>query len=103
MQDQTARRLLEDILAICQPRQVILFAEKRTMSTNELKSVSLCIVIPEGDARAARTRLHLAISADFPVTLSVYTADEWQSLLEDEASYAAWIARKGQVLYGPET
>ncbi|WP_297283188.1 hypothetical protein [uncultured Agathobaculum sp.] len=93
-----------DILRVCQPRRIILFAEKRTMATGKLKAFSLCVIAPNGsDCRHLRTQLHLALSADVPVNLSVYTADEWDDLLEDETSYAAWIARKGQVIYEQET
>ena len=93
-----------DILRVCQPRRIILFAEKRTMATGKLKAFSLCVIAPNGsDCRHLRTQLHLALSADVPVNLSVYTADEWDDLLEDETSYAAWIARKGQVTYEQET
>lgn len=93
-----------DILRVCQPRRIILFAEKRTMATGKLKSFSLCVIVPDGsDCRHLRTQLHLALSADVPVNLSVYTANEWDDLLEEETSYAAWIARKGQVIYEQET
>ena len=93
-----------DILRVCQPRRIILFAEKRTMATGKLKSFSLCVIVPNGsDCRHLRTQLHLALSADVPINLSVYTADEWDELLEEETSYAAWIARKGQVIYEQET
>ena len=55
------------------------------------------------DCRKLRPRLHLAISADVPVNLSVYTAEEWEDLCADGTSYAAWIARKGQVIYESTT
>ena len=98
------RQTTQDILRVCQPQRIILFAEKRTMATGKLKAFSLCVIVPDGtDCRALRTRLHLALSADVPVNLSVYTAEEWEDLLTDETSYAAWIARKGQVVYDPET
>lgn len=101
---EAIRQTTQDILRVCQPQRIILFAEKRTMSTGKLKAFSLCIIVPDGsDCRHLRTQLHLALSADVPVNLNVYTADEWDDLLEDEASYAAWIARKGQVIYEPET
>lgn len=94
----------QDILRVCQPRRIILFAEKRTMATGKLKAFSLCVIVPDGsDCRHLRTQLHLALSADVPVNLSVYTAEEWDDLLQEETSYAAWIARKGQVLYEQET
>lgn len=101
---EAIRQTTQDILRVCQPQRIILFAEKRTMSTGKLKAFSLCIIVPDGsDCRHLRTQLHLALSADVPVNLNVYTADEWDDLLEDESSYAAWIARKGQVIYEPET
>lgn len=101
---EAIRQTTQDILRVCQPQRIILFAEKRTMSTGKLKAFSLCIIVPDGsDCRHLRTQLHLALSANVPVNLNVYTADEWDDLLEDETSYAAWIARKGQVIYEPET
>lgn len=101
---EAIRQAAQDILRICQPHKIILFAEKRTMATGKLKAFSLCVVVPDGtDCRHLRTRLHLALSANVPVNLSLYTAEEWDDLLEDETSYAAWIARKGQVIYEPKT
>lgn len=101
---ESVRQAVRDILSVCQPQKIILFAEKRTMSTGKLKSFSLCVVVPDGaDCRLLRTRLHLALSADVPVNLSVYTTEEWDDLTADDTSYAAWIARKGQVVYGTET
>ena len=98
------RQAVKDILGACHPLEIILYAEKRTMSTGKLKAFSLCVVVPEGtDCRQLRTRLHLALSADVPVNLSVYTNEEWDDLIADETSYAAWIARKGQVVYGTAT
>lgn len=101
---ESVRQAIRDILGVCLPQEIILFAEKRTMSTGKLKAFSLCVVVPDGtDCRQLRTRLHLALSADVPVNLSVYTTEEWDDLTADNTSYAAWIARKGQVVYGPET
>lgn len=98
------RQSVQDILTACQPKEIILYAEKRTMSTGKLKAFSLCVIVPEGtDCRRLRPKLHLALSADVPVSLSVYTTDEWEDLTADQTSYAAWIARKGQVVYGPAT
>lgn len=93
---------VSDILRACQPSRIIEFSEKRTMSTGKLKSFSLCVIVPEGDCRALRTRLHLALSVDLAVSLCVYTNEQWQTLLDDPSSYAAWIARKGQVVYEPQ-
>ena len=98
------RQSVQDILTACQPKEIILYAEKRTMSTGKLKAFSLCVIVPEGtDCRRLRPTLHLALSGGVPASLSVYTTDEWEDLTADQTSYAAWIARKGQVVYGPAT
>ncbi len=101
---ELVKQSVQDILGVCQPKKIILYAEKRTMATGKLKALSLCVITPDGaDCHRLRTNLHLAISADVPVSLNVYTESEWDSLCEDHTSYAAWIARKGQVVYEPET
>lgn len=93
-----------DILRICQPKRIILYAEKRTMATGKLKALSLCVIVADDvNCRSLRTQLHLAISADVPINLSVYTGEEWEDLCDDSTSYAAWIARKGQVVYESKT
>ncbi len=84
----------------CVPKQIILYGEKRTLATDQLKAASLCIVVPNGtDKHSLQQKLYLSIVADVPVDLTLYTAEEWDMLLADATSYAAWIARKGRVLY----
>ncbi len=96
--------IVKDILTVCVPQRVILYAEKRTMATGKLKSLSLCVIVPDGeDCRALRTRLYLAIAIDVPVNLNVYQVGEWEELNVYPGSYASWIARKGQVVYEPQT
>ena len=60
--------------------------------------------VPESaNCRTLRTHLHLAITVSVPVSLSVYTTEEWAELCTDSTSYAAWIARKGKVIYDQAT
>ena len=82
---QAIEQAVCDILGACQPVKIILYAEKRTMATDKLRTL--------------RTHLHLAITVSVPVSLSVYTTEEWAELCTDSTSYAAWIARKGRVIY----
>lgn len=97
---QAIEQAVRDILGACQPIKIILYAEKRTMATDKLKAFSLCVIVPENaDCRTLRTHLHLAITVPVPVSLSVYTTEEWAELCTDSTSYAAWIARKGKVIY----
>ena len=58
------------------------------------------MIVPDGtDKHALQHALYLAIVADVPVNLTLYTVQEWDALTQDEDSYAAWIRRKGRVLY----
>ncbi len=93
-----------DILTVCDPARVILYAEKRTMATGKLKSLSLCVVVPDGaDCRELRTKLYLAIVMEVPISLNVYTVGEWDELSRYPGSYAAWISQKGQIIYESQT
>ncbi len=88
----------------CTPQQIILYGEKRTLATDKLKAASLCIIVPDGtDKHSLQQKLYLSILADVPINLTLYTVAEWQALLTDATSYAAWIARKGRVLYEQRT
>ena len=97
---QAIEQAVCDILGACQPGKIILYAEKRTMATDKLKAFSLCVIVPESaNCRTLRTHLYLAITVSVPVSLSVYTTEEWAELCTDSNSYAEWIARKGKVIY----
>ena len=75
---QAIEQAVCDILGACQPVKIILYAEKRTMATDKLKAFSLCVIVPESaNCRTLRTHLHLAITVSVPVSLSVYTTEEW--------------------------
>ena len=65
-----------------------------------LKTASLCIVVPDCDKKELLRRRYLELPLDFQVNINLYTHDEWEELVDDPDSYAAWIAEKGTVLYG---
>ncbi|MCI8856724.1 MAG: hypothetical protein HFH26_09310 [Clostridiaceae bacterium] len=97
-------KALSQILHECTPERVILFAEKRTLTNDKLKSLSFCIVVPScEDKSALMQRLYLAIDSNVSINLTLYTHDEWTVLLEDPSSYAAWIGRRGRIIYEPTT
>lgn len=92
--------IVTTIRQLCTPLCIILYGEKRTLSTDKLKAASLCIVIPDDtDKHALQHTLYLSIIADIPINLTLYTIQEWNTLTQDETSYAAWIRRKGRLLY----
>ena len=95
---------LHAILRECAPERVILYAEKRTLTTDEIKSFSFCVIVPQCDDRnGLMQRLYLAIESDVPVNLTLYTHDEWAELQPDPSSYASWIGRRGRVIYESST
>lgn len=92
--------VLGEIRAVCDPDRVILYGEKRTLSTDKLKAASFCLILPDGaDKPGLLRRLYLAVASDIPIQLTLYTETEWQELTAEATSYAAWISRKGRVLY----
>lgn len=98
---EQAREALLRAVAACQPLQVILHGEKRSISSGKLKSASLAIIVPDGCDKEKQLReLYLNAPLDFPVIINLYTQTEWAALTDDPCSYASWIARKGTVLYG---
>ena len=97
------QEVIREIVRICAPLRVLLYSEKRTLSTDKLKAASFCVVIPNGSDRDAMLRaLYLSIDLEIPLTFTLYTADEWEELNDDPASYAAWIGRKGRAVYDAE-
>lgn len=102
MLSKLADAILQDILRHCAPEQVILYGEKRTLATSEVKSLDFCIILPAADKPALLRKLYLAIESPIPFNLLLYTCEEWAELTADFSSYAAAIQKKGTVLYGKE-
>ena len=94
------QEITQKIVQLCTPIHVFLYNEKRTLSTDKLKAASFCVIVPdETDRDTLQRSLYLSIDAEIPLTFTLYTATEWTELNGDPASYAAWIGRKGRVLY----
>ena len=97
------QEIIQEIVRVCAPQRVLLYNEKRTLSTDKLKAASFCVVIPDGADRDALLRaLYLSVGTEIPLNFTLYTASEWRELNEDSASYAAWIGRKGRAVYDAE-
>lgn len=99
--DTQIQSILSGILAHCCPKTVILYGEKRSISTNTLKSLDFCVIIPDADAdkNALLRTLYLTVDETIPFNVLVYTCDEWDELTQDFSSYASAICKKGTVLY----
>lgn len=93
-------QMIAKICQLCAPRAIILYGEKRTLSTDQCKAASVCIIVPDDtDKHCLQQKLYLSIVADVPINFTLYTEQEWAELTQDDTSYAAWIRRKGRVLY----
>ena len=99
MISKLTQTILREILQHCTPEKVILYGEKRTLATSEIKSLDFCIILPLADKPALLRELYLAIESPVPFNLLLYTCDEWAQLTQDFSSYAAAIQKKGTVLY----
>ena len=104
MNESHIQQAVADILAACQPLRILQFAEKTHHVHRQAQGVQPV------RHRAGRHGLPRAAHAAASGAVGRRTgqperlhAEEWEDLLTDETSYAAWIARKGQVVYDPET
>lgn len=98
MLEQT-QKILQGILQYCHPRKVLVYGEKYLLSSKQLKSIDICIVLAQADKPALLHKLYLNIASDIPFQLLLYTQEEWDKLTQDSASYASVIAGRGRVLY----
>lgn len=92
-------RIREEITAICRPEKIILFGEKKVVSTGKTGEAKFCIVADATDKEALEKKLYLEIESDISFDIIVYTPAEWENLLEDPQSYASRIREKGTVLW----
>ena len=101
MKSSLLAALRDDIVRLCTPEKIYVFHQKNSPS-GELTAVNLCVILPEGDARAAEGRLYGELESELPFDLLVYTAEEWRQLLNTELSFARHIRETGRVLYAAD-
>ncbi len=97
--DREIEAILEGILTHCAPKSVILYGEKRSLSSGCIKALDFCVILPEVDKPALLHELYLSIDAEVPFNVLLYTCEEWEELTRDFSSYASAICKKGTVLY----
>lgn len=90
--------LRDEIVRLLTPERIILFNRKQN-EQGGLTAVKLCVIIPSGDAREAERRLYMALDAEMPFDILVYTREEWERLLATPLSFAGRIRQTGSVLY----
>ena len=94
----TLSQLTADIVQLLSPEKIIVFSQKQS-ADGRLTSVKLCIIITDGDPKAAEHRLYMELENDLPFDVLVYTLAEWRHLLEIPYSFAGRIQKTGRVIY----
>ena len=92
-------RIRDRIIALCSPEKIILFGEKKVLSTGETGEVKICLVADTVNKEVLEKRLYLGIDSEVSFDILVYTPEEWKNLLEDPQSYASRILEKGTVIW----
>jgi len=94
---------LNQILSLCDPLFIMLFGEKKNVSSPALKSADFLIVIENGDKTSLMRRIYLNVDSEIPFNLLIHTKAEWDELVLDPYSFASQIQKKGVVMYERQT
>ena len=97
--DEPLEIILTQILSLCDPEFVILFNQKRHVSTDVIKSADFLLVIDEGDKATLMRKIYLYVDSEIPFNLLIHTRDEWDELTADPFSFAYQTKEKGVVVY----
>ena len=93
-------RLVKAIRELACPSGILLYGAKQDLAeTDGLKEINLCLIVEE-DPSGVEQKLYRSLESDLAFNLLVYERKAWQTLVTDDTSYAAGIARKGILLYG---
>lgn len=92
-------RIRDEIISHSHPEKIILYGEKKMVSSGKTGEAKFCLVVDTADKEAFEKKLYLEIDSEVSFDLIVYTPDEWERLREDPQSYASRILEKGTILY----
>jgi hypothetical protein len=91
-----AKRIAEK----CSPHKIILISYK-TNNYSELTSFKLALIVDDSTESMPELEcsLYMDIDSDIPFDLVFYTVSEWNSLKDNEGTFAWKINNTGAVLY----
>ncbi len=95
---QEISAITNEIVSICDPLKIYLFAQKKTL-LGDIKSMDFCIVCRSPDKKALSTKIFLDIDSEIPFSIVIYSDDEWDAFHTDEHSFASRILEKGKLIY----
>ena len=90
----------EQIVSRYFPSKIVLFGSQAKGTATKKSDIDLCIVKDTYDKRGLLADMSLTIESTKPFDLLLYTETEWNSCINDSASFAYLINKKGTVIYG---
>ncbi len=96
-----------EILLICETvkkmadiEKIIVFGIKRSEKTNIITDLDICVVANiNGDRKSWLKKAYLETDSEIPFDIFLYSPEEWNRLIQDSASFASRILRKGYLMY----
>jgi len=88
-----------EICALCDPSRIILFGQKTQYGSDEIRDISLCVIVDTYDKEQLENTIYLNVDHNVSFNLLLYTPEEWARLTQDNMSYAHKIAKKGTMVY----
>jgi hypothetical protein len=88
-----------EICALCDPSRIILFGQKTHHGSDEIRDISLCVIVDTDDKEYLEGIIYMNVDHDVSFNLLIYTPEEWVRLTQDNLSYAHKIAEKGTMVY----
>ena len=90
------------IAELGKPIRIYLISHKTNHVTGELKSFKLAIIVSDDTANVSELECYLytVVDCDYPYDLVLYKQSEWDTLSQDNRTFAWSIRETGSVLYG---
>ena len=88
-----------EICALCDPSRIILFGRKTHHGSDEIRDISLCVIVDTDDKESLENSIYLNVDHAVSFNLLLYTPEEWARLTLDSTSYAHRIVGKGITVY----
>ena len=92
----------DEIARLGKPLAVYLISHKSNHQTGRLRSFKLALIVSDDTANISELEcfLYTAVDCDYPYDLVLYKESEWETLSQDERTFAWSIAQTGVKLYG---
>lgn len=97
--DSIVSTVTKHAVELCSPFRVYLVSEKRS-SKGSLTGFKLCLIVSDDkDPDSVETELLINIDTPVPCDYIVYCLSDWNSCVDDDATFAYRIENSGELLY----